>query len=127
MALLAGTVTIATDGTATSTPNSLAKGIYDSFLTTYPTYVGEPLPPQGENYAVKNNLAWLATALASAVVTHVTTLGVVTTNIKVVAGHAGIASVPLDVATACGTPYPEACEGPHPVDFILDNQGGTIS
>lgn len=78
MALLAGTVTVTPDGTVTKTANSLAAGLFDGLWNNYETDTGEKPPVGPASYGVKRTLATMATRLAAAVVTHVTTYAAVT-------------------------------------------------
>ena len=84
MALLAGSVSLTPDGTATK--SGLAGAIYDQFVDNYHTDnagTGTPMPSGSESYAIKKGYMVLANNLATAIVTYVTANAQVSTTLSV--------------------------------------------
>lgn len=81
MALLAGSVSLTPDGTATK--SGLAEAIYDQFVDNYHTDTGTPMPSGSESYAIKKGYMIQANRIATAIVTYVTANAQVSTTLSV--------------------------------------------
>jgi len=128
MALVAGTVTIADNGTETKTPNSLAEAIYDSFISNYKDDTGFQLPPAGEDAPVKKGFATLATRISEAVIDYLVANTEVTTQVQVGPLTAGLQKIPPAVLANLtpALPAPVFTDANNSlVPVTLDNQTGT--
>lgn len=73
MPLIAGTVSVAPNGTAIFSPpgQGLAESIYTSFVDSYLADTGETMPFGSDSYAIKKGYMVQANRLASAIVTYI--------------------------------------------------------
>jgi len=88
MALVAGTVVVADNGTEVKTADSMAEAIYDQFIDNFAIDTGASLPPGSDGAHIKKTIATMATRIATGVVANIAATAIV--NVTILQADAGL-------------------------------------